>query len=786
MRSRAVALFALVGCSSSERSPAPPPPAWVYPPPLVMPWRGPVAGTIGRSQPPQHGELAGITGDVGGPLRSPTPWAVPGDGPARAVIDGFDDAQSVVELIDVDAGAVLWRDPTTCKGRVVGVTSKTIVCADAGGVRGLGLDGKPAWSSAASVIAITEDRVVARGADGALVLDANTGAERTRVMLPAEIGIEGVVASCGDGRELFTVSETGSLARIADVAGKPAVTWTVPTNEVASIEACTGAAVLALIARSDRFDLIAIDRATGATLGTVADVRGYWPARDGSDRIEVATVAGVASWSRDLVSPGVATGLPPVGELLSSRGDRRLVRSSPLTAVLLDRNGVRAYLAFGARGAVLGDAAILGATSSGAQTVHRLGLPGRYPRVLRLPSRRAGVAVPAELRDLPPVTAIDDAAVIPSNDAHASSVTAVAIDPMNGAVVYATPHDQAAGKVGARVASADLARRRWRWQRADGCGPGTPIGLAVAGDVVVCAARGTKPATSSLRATAHTGEPRWQWTTAQLDFVQGAGDVVLAAGGDRAHVIDAETGRVLQMITSDDGGNVRAALIAIDHTPVVVAYERGRLVARLARAGLIAIWSIEVNGSVRRVSASDSGVLVELEDGDAFRIDAVTRRAYALAGLGIDWGVAGDLVTGEIAGGPVPAEPPPVPPEAAQRRPRDIDRPAMAIPVAPPPPVGDSWQYTLYELSGGLRARNDYAIAPPITHAVRGSQGSLLAIAYGAGAQEVLVLDPRSGDPMRRVRMPADGASGRVFSTIVDGAPVTGAVLPAPLRIVLF
>ncbi|HEY5933420.1 MAG TPA: hypothetical protein VIU61_02220, partial [Kofleriaceae bacterium] len=79
---------------------------------------------------------------------------------------------------------------------------------------------------------------------------------------------------------------------------------------------------------------------------------------------------------------------------------------------------------------------------------------------------------------------------------------------------------------------------------------------------------------------------------------------------------------------------------------------------------------------------------------------------------------------------------------------------------------------------------NDYALAAPIAPATaRGPAGSPLVVAYGVGLREVLVLDPRTGDPVKRVRLP-DG--GHVFGTIVDGTPVAGALLPAPLRAVVF
>ncbi|MEJ7604094.1 MAG: hypothetical protein WKG01_39880 [Kofleriaceae bacterium] len=47
-------------------------------------------------------------------------------------------------------------------------------------------------------------------------------------------------------------------------------------------------------AGSDRA-VIALARATGVQTGRVDAVRGPWPARDGSDRIELAAAVGVTS-----------------------------------------------------------------------------------------------------------------------------------------------------------------------------------------------------------------------------------------------------------------------------------------------------------------------------------------------------------------------------------------------------------------------------------------------------------------------------------------------------------
>jgi hypothetical protein len=199
---------------------------------------------------------------------------------------------------------------------------------------------------------------------------------------------------------------------------------------------------------------------------------------------------------------------------------------------------------------------------------------------------------------------------------------------------------------------------------------------------------------------------------------------------------------------------------------------------------------------VRGLELAGAGVLVALEDGDAYRIDARTAAVVGLPGLGLDWGASGDLVTGHTLGGPIPAPAPPVPRPTAARlllRPLQILRgeintpPPMSTPIAPPPPLGDSWQLTLYELTGGLRARNDYALAAPVAaRAARGPSGSPLVVAYGAGLRELVVIDPRTGDPLRRVRLPDDAAPGTVFGTIVGGAPVAGTLLASPLRVVLF
>lgn len=787
---------AVVGCDPPPRAPEPEPPRWVYAPPAATIALGELRGRLGRSQAPQLALAGGLTGDAIAPLRLATPFPVPGDGPARAILYGLEGARSAIELIELDAGRVAWR-AQGCAGPVVGVVEQATICADGSEVRGIGHDGAPRWSREGTFLALSEERVVLAGPGEAIVLDAADGEELARVRLPRGVPAEAVRASCGDaGRELFASGQDGRLVRIAEAKGGPAIAWSAPAGAILELDACAGDTVLVRI-RAEPTALIAIARATGRITGRVDGVRGVWPARDGGDGLELATEAGVARWPRDLAGEPEALALPPLGELIAARGDRRLVRATEHTAVLLDRGGVRAHLPFAWRGGALGDAAILGAswTGSAGEAVRRIGLPARHRRALRLP-RRAPVAPPAQLRDLPAPAPLDPDAEIAQPDTAMHDVAIAALDPAEPAVIYAVTLERAAGDArAAGVASVDLARRAWRWQRGDGCGPGAPIALAVARDVVICAARADDPPSATVTATSRDGASRWQWDGDNVDALQAAGASVLVHDADRVLVLDAATGRLRGRLASDDGAPMRVAVVAIGEATYAVTYERGRLVARLPAAGMLAVWSLAVGGVVRAIAPSMDGVLVELEDGDAYRVELRTAAVTALPGLGLAWAAPGDLVTGHTAGGPIPG-PPPAPPPPPRLRPRPgsrrrppiaDDRPPLWTPIPPGPPLGDSFQYALYELTGGLRARNDYALLPPIVPAfARGPAGSPLVVASGPGLRELLVLDPRTGAPLRRVQLPEEAPARLVFGTVVDGTPVGGVLLPRPLRVVLF
>jgi hypothetical protein len=853
---RVAVLLALAACSEAAPTYSTPthsgPHGSIYRPAYAAWPLGVPTGTIGRSQSPQPALAEAVVGsqvawrEAGAlsPLRMPTPWTVPGDGPARAVIYGLDFGRHAVELIDVDAGVVLWRDTRGCGAPVVGVTAEAIVCADATGVRAIAVaDGKQRWKSDAAFVAMTDDRVITAGAGESVILDANVGDDIAHVKLPAGVLGESIIASCGDaGRELFANGQDGRLVHIVEAAGGPKVAWSVPDTTPYAIDACDGDSVLVTRPSDSGTALVSISRATGAVTGNIEGVHGYWPARDGSAQVEVSTDAGVALHSRTLSGPSEAVGLPALRELLAKRGELRLVRATTSTTVLLDRKGVRAYLPLRQAGAVLGDTSIIAGTWSGlpGETVRRVRIPeARYGKRLRLPLIGLGVGVTAELRDLPPVTQVDASGAVAKIDAGKVAVESVALDPTEPAL-YATALEKDDDSTSAGVARFDLKAKAWSWYRADGCGAGEPVGLAVSKMLVACAARIewstwldnplAKDGVGNVHATSRDGQPLWTWSGDNVDGVDAVGELVLVRDAASVHLLDAKNGHLLGDFDSDDGGAIPAAILDVDGMQMLVVAQHGRVLGLLPRADMVPAWTLAVNGVVKTIEPAGDGVLVALEDGDAYRVDARTGKADGVAGIGLEWHSAGDLLAGTAPGGPIPPAEMPTAAAAAADEPdgaatddaakagrkkgaktagkkgakaakkteakpaEDFDEslgppPRLARDVWPDPgPLPASLQVTLYDVSGVYRARNDYysplsgsALTP--VHA-RSAKAPLVLRA--TPFSEVLVVEPEHGDPVQRVQLPDDTAPGTAFSTVVDGKPVVGVLLANPLRVVMF
>lgn len=786
---RLLVLALIASCDAPAPPVVGPPPAWVYAPaPSGWPLGAP-QGRFGRAQAPEPLVSLGIGGAPKSPLRLATLWDVPGGPSARAAVYGYEGARAAVELIDVDAGRVLWRETGLCAGPIVGVTEEAIVCSDGTGVRGVKLDGKTAWRVELPFVAMSEDRVVVAADAQVAIVDAATGDELSRVKMPAGVMAETVVASCGDaGRELFLAGADRMLARVADVKGKPAVTWRAPLGAFEAIDACEGEHVLVKASGA----LVSFARATGAVAGTIADVRGWWRARDGSDRVEVATLGGVASWTRALADSRAELALP-LGELVSTRGDRRLVRATPQTMVLLDHAGVASYVALAAHTAVLGQSSLVGADWDGsrANAIERVALPERYRRALRLSLPSPGVAVPTELRDLAPLADLPTDDALTKAGAGTASVGPVAIDPAAPNVIYVVAGDKPIDDdTPQAIAALDLATKAWRWLRADGCGPGTVTALAVTTDLVVCATQGTRPGSGLVRTTTRAGQPRWEWDGEGVDHVVTGASLIAISAGDRAYVLDG-AGRQRLVLATHDGALPVAIVDTPAWGPLVIAVQHGRLVARAANLDMLPVWTLAIDGVATAVQRAGDSVLVQLEDGDAYLVAARDGAITAVPGIGLSWQTGADLLAGLVAGGPLygaplPVAKPRVPvirgPVRKRPAPDDPEQPSLWTALPLPPVIGAGQQLTIYEPSGGVRVRAEYELGRA-TWAPRGPAGSPIVLAADTPEHQVIVIDPRTGAPHQRYRLVGGEA---LFSTVVNGSPVAGVVIANPLRVALF
>jgi hypothetical protein len=771
MRGRAWAAAATaLACAACDQQPTvgPAPEHWTYPPPPAAWPFARVHGRLGRSLAPQEVTRAGLLGTPARPLSLPRLWPVPGE-PARAVIQGFDGDLFAIDLVDIDAGAVIWRDDRACIGSVVGVAGQSIVCSDGHVTRGISLSDHVAWSYELPAVAITDDRVVLARDDGVVeVIDADAGSGLAITKLPRTD--MRVIAACGSkADELYAALPDGKLARVASGS----LTWTDEIGRIVELDACRGEVVV--VTTSDAVgrerSLVALARSSGAIRGRVDGVRASWPARDGQDRVEIATATGVDSWPRDLSGDRRTLSLPPLGELLARRGDRRLVRANERAAALLDRHGLRAYVALAEGSVVLGSDHVLAvAAASTVDSLRRLALPGRMTRSWRSWQLGDRAMLPAELRDLPATQRLEEGAAFATTLAASDDDLTVGLDLLETATLYVMTRGA--------LARVDLDSHRWRWSVEAGCRSGP----AIARTTVACATDG------SVHAFDKDGVVRWATMVEGIEAIEAAGDAVLAFAGARAEVLDAADGHRLGTIASDDGARIPAAVVAVGDTSLVFVYARGQLSALVPRAAMVPAWTLAVDGIVREIVPAGDGVIVVLVDGDAYRVDARTATVTALSGFDLGWYGGRDVLAGVTAGEPMPpARMPLEPPIVAKPAPR-YEHPENPPPIATPWQVIErgsrAWQLTVYNTTGAFVARADLAFGVARLAAARARSAPFVVL--DPLTPTAVVVDVQRANPLRRVAIPRDIRDTALFSTVVAGAPVAGVVLANPLRVVTF
>jgi hypothetical protein len=740
-----VAAAGLAGCRA-ERALPDVIAATVYPARLAAWPPAPWTGAIGRGPAPSPLLPVRVQSAVPlVPLTARALWTVPGTGAARAVASGVAAGAPAIELIDIDAGALRWRSDGCPE--VVHVAGGAVVCAAAAGVIGLGLDdGGERWRAEGTFAAATGDLVVTAIGGVATVVDSGGGGEAARFDLPAGIAGGDLVGACRrDGAVDVWAWTAAGLIRL-DVRGRAATpAWTAalprPSGSRTTVEPCDDIVVLAADG-ADGLTVHAVARRDGRVVGGPLRARGLWSARAGEGLgLELATDAGVERRRRDLGAP-VAVAAARAGRLIAERGPRRLVAAAG-GFLLLDGDGDGAPLPAPAdASAVLGDRHLLVAAGGAIRRWH---LPAAS-------APAADVAEPdertiAHLADLPAPVAVEPSALLALPSAGSQGVAAVAVDPVEPAWIYAAPREAA----GAGLALLDARTRQWRWHTPEGCPAAAgPVAIAIAGERVLCAAG------SSVRAVARAdGAAGWTFTASgAVDALVGAAGAVAATVDDQVVVLDAASGVELARFADDRGGAPAVAMIAVAGEPLVVAAERGGVVARAPRLGALPRWALRVDGTVASVTAAGDRIAVALASGELYLVDAATGTGVvAAAGYATAWAAPGGgalIVREERAAG---------------------------------------WFLAAYDRDGVARFRT--GLAGDVSWRLSPSRGqdprAPLVVTDGVSGDRAAAIDPATGFVTRTAMTgAASRATGLAFGTAIDGAAVAGVVLAQPLAIALF
>ena len=742
-------------------------------PPLAAPWPPAVpTSAFGRGVAPARATPEGAGAVVpDAPIVVERVWAVPeGDGAAEAlaIVSGTVGDRLVIEAIGVDDGRVRWREARWCQAPVVHVTAATVVCGDAIRMRGFSIeDGRLRWQQRVRFTGAEDGLLVGlvAGGGGVAVIDADSGEVVGEIAVPAGVRPEDVRAACPvpGGVELWAWGPLPAVSRftVGAIAAGPVETMTL-ARPPARVSPCADPPLLELpIEGSLERELLALSRSPLAAIAGPVTERGFWRRGDG---VVVATARGIERLDGALGRVEVLAEAE-VGREIARRGARRLVRGAGGRPVLLEDDRPVAYLS----APVHVDSAALGATHvvgggwqlparTQADRIGRWRLPapgGAPPAVPPLVPRPVPDPALAS-RDLPVERRGDDAPTIDLPGAGRHDVALLAIDPADPALLYTAPLDAHPDRArGAGLAALDLRARAWRWHAGDGCPAGTPVAVAVARDVIVCGAIGAMPGAGAVRAVDRAdGAVRWTWHGATVDGVAAAGGIVVVAVGRVALVLDAATGAALGAIGADDGFAPRVVPVSLRGTDLVVAAERGAVVARLPRVGMLPVWAAAARGVVVALAPVGDRVAAELLDGELYLLDPGTGRAIAAGGWGRRW--------------------------------RALDGSDLVL-AEPAVPAGAEWSVFAYGADGAPRLALGLEVAPPWLVAARARDPRApLALAYGPAARALAVVDPRTGQVAARYTLPTRAVPGSAFATVVDGRPVVGAILAQPLGAVVF
>jgi len=654
------------------------------------------------------------------------------DGAAEAVLSGSDARGAAIELIDVDAGVVRWRNRTA---------------------------NQPA-------VAALGDRVIAAGGDTLVVLDRATGTERGRAKgrwlaagaQTALVAVDGGVAVLGEtlGPTRAVPGQAGDVAAVCDRwllawrggqlerwddgdAGY-AATWSVAAPQPFRVDCGRGPL---LVSGGAPRAVRALDAATGALLGGPVEAHDFWTARTGAG-VELATEAGVERRDRALGPP---TQLEPVqiDAWIASQGARRLVLGADGGPVLLDEHGARALAApagdpvvvAGARGFVVG--------------------PWRWPQVSQharparfdwpvdhataTPGPRPAPALLGDppRADLPAVQPLGSSIAAQAGAWSVAAIAFAADAPERLYAIVAEARPTAAH--GAGLAAFDLHAGRWSWWAPTACPPGMPVALVATAAVVACGAQGLTDGEGTVQATRSAdGSSVWTWHGGTVDAVVAGGDAIAISSGAEAVILDAATGVERARWRTSDGFVPRLALVAHGADTRVASLEHGAIVTRSLAAGLLPIGAVAVGGRVTALVALGDRVATALADGSLYLDDGRAVGALAPAWLARG-GLALALATNRLG-----------------------DATVLGV-------DGDGIPRLGVALAGvSIAALGVRADAP----------GAPLALAATDGRALVVDLDGR----VRAItRLP--GADGpQLFTTVVDGVPVAGVVLAKPLRVI--